>query len=39
MRQMAGSSKGVFFLLKAVFLKGKTIKKDLHQRSFLADLF
>ena len=34
MRQMAGSSKGVFFLFE-----GKTIKKDLHQRSFLQIFF
>lgn len=39
MRQMAGSSKGVFFLSKAVFFEGKTIKKDLHQRSFLQIFF
>lgn len=40
MRQMAGSSKGVFFLSKAVFFEGKTIKKICINvrfcRSFLA---
>ena len=36
---MTGSSKGVFFLSKAVFFEGKTIKKDLHQRSFLQIFF
>ena len=37
MRQMAGSSKGVFF--QKLFFEGKTIKKDLHQRSFLQIFF
>ena len=36
---MAGSSKGVFFLSKAAFFEGKTIKKICINVRFFADHF